>query len=137
MDALTSLTLTDWLLIFLLGVMVLVGFYQGVVRQLLGIAGWIVSFVVAAHLAPGLADWLGQYWTQFVPAYVDMLAFGILFITLFVIANVLTQISYKRQTLTDRISSLDEVLGAVLAVGLGMLVIGSAVAILETYYGLG
>ena len=125
-------TIVDLVLLLILGGTFLLGFYQGALRGLLGLGAWFVSFVLAANLRTPFGDWLSGYWTQFSADYNEMLAFLILFLLFFVVANVAIQAAYHRTPLTKRYIVVDDVLGGLLGVGVGVLVLATLVIILDT-----
>ena len=132
---LSSLNAIDVVLLLLFAGAFLLGFFQGVVRQLLGIVAWFFAFALAANLRDPLGSWLGQYWTFFPQGYVGMIAFLVLLVTFLVASNIAIQVAYKRTPIFARMSFLDEVLGGVLAIGLAVLIISTVYIVLRTYYG--
>ena len=56
------------------------GFAQGAIRRLLGIASMLFSFLLAANLARPLGDFLSANWTQFPPEYSYMIGFLTIFV---------------------------------------------------------
>jgi membrane protein required for colicin V production len=60
-----SLAWVDLLLLVLLLASVLVGAWRGLVFELLSLAGWLVAYFGAPHLAPVVAGWLEHaHWAQ-------------------------------------------------------------------------
>lgn len=125
----------DLVLVVLLAGGFLLGFLRGVMRQLIALAAWVVCFIVAAQLQRPMADWMVEQEPQFSLQYVDMLAFGAVFLVLFGGALVVIEVVGKVSDLTTH-PALDEVLGGLLAVGVVLLTIASLIVILNTYYGL-
>ncbi|MEA2631082.1 MAG: hypothetical protein QOE66_1301, partial [Chloroflexota bacterium] len=60
------------IVLFFMGFFVL-GFAQGTIRRLLGIASVLFSFLLAANLAEPLSQFLGSNWTQFPREYSYMI----------------------------------------------------------------
>ena len=129
-----SLRAIDVVLVFLFAGAFLLGFFQGLVRQLVGIFAWFMSFALAANARDPLAAWLGSYWTQFSEDYVKMLAFVILYVVFIVAANIGLQIAMKRTQLFPNMSFVDELLGGALGVMLAILIVAGGVIAIDSYY---
>jgi membrane protein required for colicin V production len=114
----------------------LLGFVQGIIRRLLGIASIMVSFFLAANLRAPLGDALAGDWTQFPPGYGTMLLFGGMFIAFMVISTILIQGLYHRAPVVADAEWIDEVLGGLLGVVQALLLVGIAILILGSYFGL-
>ena len=114
----------------------LVGFVQGIIRRLLGIASIMVSFFLAANLRVPIGDLLASSWTQFPPGYVEMLAFGAMFVVFTVFSSLVIQGFYQRTPVVEDAEWIDEVLGGLLGVAEALLVVGIAILILDSYFGL-
>jgi membrane protein required for colicin V production len=125
----------DVVLVLVLAGGFLLGFLRGVMRQLIALAAWVVSFTVAAQLQRPVAEWLVSQDPQYSLQYVDMLAFGAVFVVLFGIALVAIEVVGTVSDLTTH-AALDEVLGGALGVGLALLTIASLIVILNTFYAL-
>jgi uncharacterized membrane protein required for colicin V production len=125
-------------LVFFIAVTVgfLVGFVQGIIRRLLGIASIMVSFFLAANLRVPVGDLLASNWTQFPPGYVTMLAFGGLFVIFTVASTLVIQGFYHRAPVVADSEWIDEVLGGLLGVVQALLLIGIAILVLDSYFGL-
>jgi uncharacterized membrane protein required for colicin V production len=123
------------LVIFLaLLAMFVVGYAQGVVRRLLGIAAIIFSLILASQLRQSLGDYLTHEWTTITPAYSFMVAFGAVFLASAVTISIGIQISYRPAPLFPRYPVLDELLGGVLGVVEGLLILVAIFLILDPYY---
>ena len=55
----------------------IIGYLQGTIRRLLGIAAVLFSFVLAAYLRDPFGNFLASNWTQFPPSYSHMIAFAL------------------------------------------------------------
>ncbi|HET7676988.1 MAG TPA: CvpA family protein [Candidatus Limnocylindrales bacterium] len=132
---LRSLNAVDILILLILGAAFVLGFFQGLVRQLLGILTWFFSFTLAANLRDPLASWLSQYWTFFQPLYTAMLSFGMLYLLFLVVGNILAQVTYKHTPLFTRWSFLDEVMGGILGICLFVLILAGGIVVLDSFYG--
>ncbi len=125
----------DLVLLLLLAGAFVLGFFQGFIRQLLGVGAWLVAFVLAAHLREPLGRWLDGQWTDFVPAYNQMLAFGILFVVIFGTLIAAVQLVYRESRYAVRYFLVDELVGGLLAAGLALLVMAALIVILDSFYG--
>ena len=132
-----QLGITDVVLLLILAGAFLLGFFQGAIRQLLGLLSWLVAFLLAANLREPVGNYLAGYWTHLPSGYSHMIAFGLVFLVVFVLANILTQLRYRRQPLHKRVTVLDEILGGVLGVGLAVLVIATLIVGLDSFYARG
>lgn len=109
------------------------GFFRGAVRQLLSVGVWLVAFLVGAYGRGPLGEWLGPLWPQYPPFYVDMLAFGIIFLFVFGVGLVLAQVVGARVTLT-RHDWVDDLVGGFLGAALALLAVASIIVILDSGY---
>ena len=133
-DLLHSLTVGDLILVLIFLAAFIAGYIQGLVRQALGLIIWFIAFVLALSLRAPLGTFFQQYWTQFLPDYTDMLAFIIVFLVALIGGNLVAQFTYKHvPVLADR-HFIDEILGAVVSVGLVVLEVGAFLYILDTFY---
>jgi uncharacterized membrane protein required for colicin V production len=123
------------LVIFLaLLAMFVVGYAQGVVRRLLGIAAILFSLILGAQLRQPLGEYLTHEWTTIVPTYSYMIAFGAVFVAAAVTLSIGIQISYRPAPLFPKYPVLDEVLGGLLGVFEGILFLIAILLILDPYY---
>ena len=74
-----SLNLFDLLMAFAFAVAFILGFIQGTLRRLLGLASILFSFLLAANLRDIVGGFFAQNWHQFVPQYSYMIGFGLVF----------------------------------------------------------
>jgi uncharacterized membrane protein required for colicin V production len=128
------MTSADILLLLILAGAFLIGFFWGVVRGLLGLAAWLVTFLLAAHLSGPGGDYLQAQWRNFSAEYNHMLAFLITFGVLFVLALLLIQLGARGSHDLSRYPIVDDILGGLLCAVLAVLVIAAVVAILRTFY---
>lgn len=132
-----TLNLTDVVLLVLLLASFLIGYFQGAIRQLLGIAAWLVAFLFAANTRAPAGEWLSRYWTQLPAGYSRMIAFLLVFVVLLVIANIGIQILYKRTPIYSRMTVIDEIIGGLLGAALFVLILSTVIIALHSFYGLG
>lgn len=126
----------DLVIILALIGMFIVGYAQGVVRRLLGIAAVLFSLVLAAQLRQPLGEYLSQQWLGIAPQYSYMVAFGAVFTASTVALSLLIQLTYRPAPLFDRYPVLDEILGGILGVIEGFIFLVVLLLILDPYYGL-
>ena len=124
----------DLLFIAIVIIAFIAGFIQGTVRRLLGIAAAIVAFLLAANLRDLVGGMLASSWPQYPPGYTEMLAFGGLFIVLFIGASIIIQGFYRRAPISQDDEWIDEVVGGVLGVVEALLLMGIGALILGSYY---
>ncbi|MEO8228984.1 MAG: CvpA family protein [Chloroflexota bacterium] len=133
-QTIVSIGLFDWLVVGFCVAMFVLGFAQGVVRRLLGIASIAFSFLLAAQLRGSLGSFFASNWTQFPSEYSYMIAFGILFVVSTVIFALVIQSYYKRAPIFAKYPILDELLGGLLGVVEALLLIGCGIAILDSFF---
>jgi uncharacterized membrane protein required for colicin V production len=131
-----GLNLFDILVAFFVAGFFVVGYIQGTLRRLLGLAIALVSLLLAMNLRDPLGSWLATYWYQLPPQYVDMLAFGGSFVVLFLAASITAQTFYRKTTVFTRASAVDEVVGGILGALQALLLVGALIVILDSYYAL-
>ena len=129
-----GLNLFDILAAFFIAGFFVVGYIQGTLRRLLGLAIALLSLLLAMNLREPLGSWLAQYWVQFPREYVYMLAFGGSFLAIYVAGSILVQTFYRRTTLFTKATVVDELLGAILGAFQALLLIGALIVILDSYY---
>jgi uncharacterized membrane protein required for colicin V production len=117
----------------LLGMFV-VGYYQGVVRRLLGIAAIVFSLILGAQLRQPLGQYLANEWGGIVPSYSFMMAFAAVFVASAVALSIGIQITYRPAPLFPRYPVLDELLGGVLGVVQGVIILVATFLILDPYF---
>ena len=108
--------LFDLLVLLLLVAAFIIGYLQGIVRRLLGIAATVFSVIVAAQLRGPLGDFLVSNWTQFPEEYSRMLGFGLVFIALSVTFTIVIEAFYERSPILPRYPLVDAIGGGVLGV---------------------
>jgi uncharacterized membrane protein required for colicin V production len=112
----------------------ILGFIQGTIRRLLGIAAIILSFIFAANVRGPLGDFLKANWTQFPPDYAVMVGFGTVFVAAVISTTLLMQSYYRKVPLFARFTIIDELLGGALGVVQGALLLGAMIIILDSYF---
>lgn len=123
------------LLIFLyLMAFFVLGFAQGTIRRLIGIASILFSFLFAANIAEPLGGYLGSNWTQFSKEYGTMIGFGTVFVASAIAFALVAQGLYKTQPLFQKARFADELIGGVLGLVQACLILGAALIILDSFF---
>jgi uncharacterized membrane protein required for colicin V production len=125
--------IVDVLLLLLLTGGFILGFFRGVLRQLLALGGWLFAFVAAIYLRLPVGDWLDRSSSQFDFEYAQMLAFTAIFLALFVAALLLFELGGSGLSLV-RHPLLDDAFGGVVGVLLAALTAASLIVILDSYF---
>jgi uncharacterized membrane protein required for colicin V production len=123
------------LIIFLaLLAMFIVGYAQGVVRRLLGIAAITFSLILGAQLREPFGQYLASTWTGIADEYSYMVAFGAIFLAAAVTLSIGIQITYRPAPLFTKYPVLDEIVGGILGVLEGFLILVAILLITDPYY---
>jgi len=126
----------DLVIVLALLAMFIVGYAQGVVRRLLGIAAILFALVLGTQLRQPLGAYLAAEWNTIVPTYSYMVAFGAVFVAAAVTLSIGIQITYRPAPLFPKYPVLDEILGGLLGVLEGFLILIVIVLILDPHYNL-
>jgi uncharacterized membrane protein required for colicin V production len=121
------------LILYFMGFFVL-GFAQGTIRRLIGIASIMFSFLLAANLYEPLSSFLGANWAQFSRQYAYMVGFGTVFIASALAFALVAQGFYKPQPLFAKARFLDEILGGLLGLVQAGLILGIVIVILGSFF---
>jgi uncharacterized membrane protein required for colicin V production len=121
------------LVLYFMGFFVL-GFAQGTIRRLIGIASILFSFFLAANLYEPLGNFLASNWTQFSKEYAFTVGFLIVFLAAAIGFAIVAQGWYKPQPLFEKARFVDELLGGILGLLQAALILGILVVILGTYF---
>jgi len=129
-----SINAFDLLVVLVMFALFILGFIQGTIRRLLGIASILFSFLVAANLREPLGGYLAANWRQFPAEYGVMLGFGLVFVLGVVVFSLLIQTFYNKTPISEKYVVVDEVLGGFLGILQGAILLGSAIIILDTFF---
>lgn len=133
-EFLGGFTTVDLLLVlYFMGFFVL-GFAQGTIRRVIGIASILFSFLLAATLSEPLGNFLGNNWAQFSKQYAYMIGFGTVFVAAALAFALVAQGWYKPQPLFARARFLDEILGGLLGIVQAGLILLAVVVILGSFF---
>jgi len=131
-----GLNLFDILVAFFVAGFFVVGYIQGTLRRLLGLGILLFSLLLAMNLRDPLGSWLAQYWTHLPQPYVYMLAFGLSFLTIYIAGSITVQTFYRRTPLWTKAAFLDELIGGILGAIQALILVGTLILILDSYYAL-
>jgi membrane protein required for colicin V production len=131
---LNSLNKFDLLVVLAGFGMFVLGFIQGTIRRVLGIAAMLFSFLFAANLRDPLGGYLAEQWNQFPDEYAKMLGFGIVFVAATIAFTLIIQGFYHKQALFKKNTVVDEVIGGVLGVVELLFFVGCGIVILDSFF---
>ena len=114
--------------------MFVLGFAQGTIRRVLGIASMLFSFLFAANLRGSFGQYLAENWTAYLPEYAVMLGFGIVFVAATIAFTLIIQGFYHKQALFQKATFADEVIGGILGIIQAFLLIGFVIIILDSFF---
>jgi uncharacterized membrane protein required for colicin V production len=129
------MTSGDILLLLIVAGAFLFGFFWGVIRGLLGLAGFFIVFVLSAYVSQPVGDFLAQQWTQYPASYDHMLANLLVFAVFYTLTLVAITLGTRGTHDLSRFRLVDDVLGALLGASLAVLSVAAVTAILRTFYG--
>lgn len=133
-EFLSSVNLTDVLVVLVLFGFFILGFIQGTVRRVVGILSIVFSFFLAAQLHVPLGEFLGDNWTQFPREYAAMIGFLTVFVAAVVAFSLVIQGTYKKAPLFAKYPVVDEVIGGILGVIQGFLLLMFVMIILDQFF---
>ena len=129
-----SLTIFDLVFfLFVFGFFVL-GYAQGTIRRLLGLAAVMFSFLFAANIRDPLGSFLASNWTQFPREYAYMIGFLTMFLAAWIALTVAIQTFYTTQPLWEKYRFVDEVIGGILGAIEACLLLVIAIVILDSFF---
>jgi uncharacterized membrane protein required for colicin V production len=133
-DFLSSINRFDLLVVLFAFGMFVLGFVQGTIRRVLGLASMLFSFLFAANLRDPLGNYLAANWNQFPDEYAVMLGFGIVFIAATIAFTIVIQGFYHKQALFEKASFADELIGGLLGVVQAFFLVGCIIVILDSFF---
>jgi len=125
---------TDLLLVLYFLAFFVLGFAQGTIRRLIGIASILFSFLFAANLSEPLGAFLGSNWAQFSRQYAYMIGFGTVFVAASLAFALVVQGFYKPQPLFAKARFVDEVIGGLVAIVQAGLILIAVIVILGSFF---
>jgi membrane protein required for colicin V production len=133
-EFLRSLNVFDLLVVLVMFAFFIVGYIQGTIRRLLGIASILFSLLLASNLRDPLGSFFAANWTQFESQYSYLIAFGVVFTIAVVGFSLTIQTFYTKVELFEKYPVVDEILGGLLGIVQGMLILGSIIVILDSFF---
>lgn len=133
-DVLNSINRFDLLVVLFAFGMFVLGFVQGTIRRVLGLASMLFSFLFAANLREPLGGYLAQNWNDYPDEYAVMLGFGIVFVAATIAFTVVIQGFYHKQDLFQRATFADEVIGGLLGIVQALFLVGAVIIILDSFF---
>lgn len=115
------LSLTDWILLGVLFLSMVVGFWRGLVYEVLALAGWVAAFVLAQWLALDVVIWL-----PFLKGAAAQVQYGVAFVVVFVAALFAAgMVSWVVKKLVETVGlrPVDRALGAVFGLARGLVLL--------------
>ena len=114
--------------------MFVLGFAQGTIRRILGLASMLFSFLFAMNLRDPLGRYLAPNWNQFPDEYAIMLGFGIVFVAATIAFTLVIQGFYHKQDLFKKSTFADELIGGLLGIIQALLLVGAMIVILDSFF---
>lgn len=114
---------------------VFVGWRSGLVAQLIGLLMFLVAFVAGAYLREPIGKLVAAVWTTLPPAYAEMVGYGIAFLIVFIVGNIVLGRLYGTVRLAGVSQMADRAMGAIIGAFVAALLASAAIAILDTFYG--
>jgi uncharacterized membrane protein required for colicin V production len=133
-DIINSIHIFDLVVILFLVGMFVLGYVQGVIRRLIGIASIAFAFIVAAQARDPLGGWLAINWTQFPSEYSRMIGFGVVFATISIGLALIAQLNYKTMMLWPKTPIVEEIIGGILGVVQGLIILLAVIIIVDPYF---
>ena len=133
-EFLNTISMVDVLILLGLFAFFILGWAQGTIRRLIGIASMAFSFFLAAVLHVPLGRFLTENWTQFPPEYSVMIGFLTLFVAGVVAFSLVIQGTYHKTEIFAEHPIVDEILGGVLGVLQGFLLLMFVTIILDQFF---
>jgi uncharacterized membrane protein required for colicin V production len=134
-DWIRSIDIVDVAIILFLFGMFILGYIQGTIRRLVGIASIVFSFFLALQLNEfWLGEFFAQNWDQFPPEYSVMLGYLVIFVAASVAFSLVIQGTYKKAEVFAKYPVVDEVLGGILGVVQGFLILMFLTIILDQFF---
>ena len=133
-DFLSSINRFDLLVVLFAFGMFVLGFIQGTIRRVLGLASMLFSFLFAANLREPLGNYLAANWNDYPDEYAVMLGFGIVFLAATIAFTVVIQGFYHKQALFEKATFADEVIGGLLGLVQAFFLVGCIIVILDSFF---
>lgn len=132
-DAIRNFNVFDLLVVLFLFAMFILGFMQGVIRRLLGIASILFSFLVATQAREPVGSFLASNW-YYHPEYSYMIGYAAMFAAGSIAFTLVLQAYYKSQQLFPDHETVEEVVGGALGILQGLIFIAAIIMILDPFF---
>jgi uncharacterized membrane protein required for colicin V production len=132
--AIQSVKAIDLLVFFAFFALFILGYMQGIIRRLLGIASILLSLLIGAQLWGPLGDFLAQNWTQYSSSYNHMIAFGAVFLAGTIASTIALQLFVKPIPLFAKYPVVDEILGGLLGLLQGAIILAAFYLITDPFF---
>ncbi len=129
-----GLNLFDILVAFFVAAFFVVGYIQGTLRRVVGLAILLLSVLLAMNLRMPIGSWLSQYWVQYPTEYVYMLALGGSFLVIYVLGSILVQTFYRKTQVFSKATVVDELIGGILGALQAILLVGTLIVVLDSFF---
>lgn len=124
-----AIALTDWILLGVLLVSMVIGLWRGLVYEVLSLAGWVAAFVVAQWLASDVVGWLP--FIKGAPASVQYaVAFAVVFVVTVFVAGLVSWL-IKKLVETVGLRPVDRTLGGVFGLARGLVLLLALTVVLQ------
>ena len=133
-EFLTTVNVVDVLIVIFLFAFFILGYNQGTIRRLVGIASMTFSFFLAAQLHVPFGTFLADNWTQFPREYSAMLGFLTIFVAAVIAFTLVIQGTYQKTEIFAAHPIVDEISGGVLGLVQGVLVLLFLTIILDQFF---
>lgn len=133
-EFLSSINRFDLLVVLFAFGMFVLGFIQGTIRRVLGLASMLFSFLFAANLREPLGGYLALNWNDYPDEYAIMLGFGLVFVAATIAFTVVIQGFYHKQELFKKATVADELIGGLLGVVQAFFLVGCVIIILDSFF---
>lgn len=133
-EVLSSINRFDLLVILFAFGMFVLGFIQGTIRRILGLASMLFSFLFAANLREPLGGYLAQNWNDYPDEYAVMLGFALVFVAATIAFTAVIQGFYHKQDLFKKATFADELIGGLLGIVQALFLVGCIIVILDSFF---
>ncbi len=133
-EVLSSINRFDLLVVMFAFGMFVLGFIQGAIRRILGLASMLFSFLFAANLREPLGGYLAQNWNDYPDEYAVMLGFALVFVAATIAFTVVIQGFYHKQDLFKKATFADELIGGLLGIVQALFLVGCIIVILDSFF---
>jgi membrane protein required for colicin V production len=124
-----SLAVVDWVLLGVLLASLVLGFWRGLVYEVLSLAGWLAAFIVAQWLAVDAVSWL-PFLQSAAPQIQYAVAFAAVFVATLFAAGLVSWL-IKKLVDTVGLRPIDRTLGAAFGLARGLVLLLALTVLLQ------